>query len=82
MKSFSPHPTKHDRNAHAPVPQPTKRPATQEPHPLPVSPCDDLHILITKRAYALHTERGYRQGYALDDWLDAEREILSQIPPV
>ena len=48
----------------------------------PVSPCDDLHILIAKRAYELHTERGYRQGYALDDWLDAEREILSQIPPV
>jgi hypothetical protein len=48
----------------------------------PVSPCDDLHILITKRAYELHTERGYREGYALDDWLDAEREILSQIPPV
>lgn len=47
----------------------------------PVSPCDDLHILITKRAYELHTERGYRHGYALDDWLDAEREILSQIPP-
>jgi len=48
----------------------------------PVAPCDDLHILIAKRAYELHTERGYRHGYALDDWLDAEREILSQIPPV
>jgi hypothetical protein len=48
----------------------------------PVSPCDDLHILIAKRAYELHTERGYRHGCALDDWLDAEREILSQIPPV
>jgi DUF2934 family protein len=47
-----------------------------------VSPCDDLHILIAKRAYELHTERGYRHGCALDDWLDAEREILSQIPPV
>ena len=50
--------------------------------PQPVSPCDDLHILITKRAYELYTERGYRYGYALDDWLDAEREILSQIPQV
>jgi len=48
----------------------------------PVSPCDDLHILITKRAYELYTERGYRHGYALDDWLEAEREILSQILPV
>ena len=48
----------------------------------PLSPCDDLHILITKRAYELHSERGYGHGSALDDWLDAEREILSQIPPV
>ncbi|HXH86250.1 MAG TPA: DUF2934 domain-containing protein [Nitrospira sp.] len=48
----------------------------------PVSPCDDIHILITKRAYELYAERGYRNGYALDDWLDAEREVLGQIPPV
>jgi hypothetical protein len=48
----------------------------------PVSPCDDLHILIAKRAYELYGERGYRHGYAIDDWLDAEREILNQIPPV
>lgn len=47
----------------------------------PVSSCDDLHVLIAKRAYELYNERGYRHGYALDDWLDAEREILSQLPP-
>lgn len=48
----------------------------------PVSPCDDPHILIAKRAHELYSERGYRQGSALDDWLEAEREILSQIPSV
>jgi len=48
----------------------------------PVSPCEDLHILIAKRAHELYSERGYRHGAALDDWLEAEREILSQIPPV
>ena len=48
----------------------------------PVSPCDDLQVLIAKRAYELYSERGYRHGSALDNWLDAEREILSQIPPV
>lgn len=47
----------------------------------PVSSCDDLHILIAQRAYELYSERGYRHGYALDDWLEAEREVLSQIPP-
>jgi hypothetical protein len=48
----------------------------------PLSPCEDLHILIAKRAYDLYGERAYRHGSALDDWLEAEREILSQIPPV
>ena len=46
----------------------------------PVSPSDDRHVLTAKRAYELHSERGYRQGYALDDWLEAEREILNQNP--
>lgn len=47
----------------------------------PVSPCDDLHIFVAKRTHELSTERGYRHGRALDDWREAEREILSQIPP-
>lgn len=57
-------------------------PAPQKPRPLPLSPCEDLHVLIAKRAHELHSERGYRHGSALDDWLEAEREILSQIPPI
>lgn len=49
----------------------------KEPVPSqPVSPCGDLHIRITQRAYELHAERGYRAGHALDDWLEAQREIL------
>lgn len=46
-----------------------------------VPPCDDPQILIAKRAYELYSERGYRHGYALDDWLEAEREIIRQLPP-
>ncbi len=66
---------------------PTSTPAqtaapTQTRTRQPVSPCEDLHILIAKRAYELYSERGYRQGFALDDWLEAEREILSPVPPV
>ncbi len=53
-------------------PAPEKEPV----HCQPVSPCDDLHVRIANRAYELHVARGYRQGYALDDWLEAEREIL------
>jgi hypothetical protein len=49
---------------------------------LSVSTSDDLNALIAKRAYERYAEQGYRHGCALDDWLEAEREILSQAPPV
>ena len=48
----------------------------------PVSTSDDLNALIVKRAYERSAEHGYRHGCALEDWLEAEREILSQTPPV
>jgi Protein of unknown function (DUF2934) len=71
-----------ETKSRAPVGTPAKAPApTAGRTHQPVSPCDDLHILIAERAYELYTERGYRHGCALDDWLEAEREILSQIPP-
>ncbi len=41
---------------------------------------DELQGTIATRAYALYEERGYRQGYDLQDWLDAEREILGRKP--
>lgn len=43
---------------------------------------DDLQARITVRAYELYAERGYRTGCALEDWVDAEREILSREFPV
>jgi hypothetical protein len=43
---------------------------------------DGLQGTIAARAYALYEERGYRQGCELQDWLDAEREILSRKPPL
>jgi len=58
------------QNRELPVPQ--KEPV----HCQPVSPCDDLYVRIANRAYELHATRGYRHGNALDDWLEAEREIL------
>lgn len=41
-----------------------------------------LQGTIATHAYALYEQRGYRQGCDLQDWLDAEREILSRNPPV
>jgi hypothetical protein len=79
MKSASIRSIKPDRKT--PAAQQPKGPPAQKPHAPPLSPCDDLHIMIAKRAYELYSERGYRHGSAFDDWLDAEREILSQIPP-
>ncbi|MEY4528370.1 MAG: hypothetical protein RL768_2089 [Nitrospirota bacterium] len=61
-------------------PQPQKNTVTQKIHVLSQSPCEDPQARIAKRAYELYCERGYRNGFALDDWLDAEQEILSQIP--
>lgn len=35
----------------------------------------DLQARIAKRAFELYEQRGYHDGYALEDWLQAEREI-------
>jgi hypothetical protein len=43
-----------------------------------LSSADDLRARIAQRAYELHAERGYRQGHALEDWVEAERDILGQ----
>ena len=37
----------------------------------------DMKTQITRRAYELYEQRGHREGHALDDWLDAERELQS-----
>jgi hypothetical protein len=33
---------------------------------------------IAERAYALYAQRGCEDGHALDDWLQAERELLDE----
>lgn len=65
----------------------TQRPATPSSAALssqtkPVPTSEALRARIAERAYERYAERGYRHGCALDDWLDAEREIMSQAPPV
>ena len=37
---------------------------------------DDLHERIATRAYELYLERGCRPGCDVEDWVDAEREML------
>jgi len=68
--------------------QPKGRKATQGPD-LPeissqpsVSVCDDLQVRIATRAHELYMNRGCGDGYDLEDWVQAEREILSQVPSI
>lgn len=39
---------------------------------------DDLHARITTRAYELYVQRGSRDDSAMEDWLEAERDIVSR----
>ena len=46
---------------------------------------DDLHGGIAIRAYELYVQRGCREGFAVQDWVDAEQEIMAMnlpSPPV
>jgi hypothetical protein len=44
-----------------------------------LSDTDLLRRHIALRAYQLYEERGYVDGFDLQDWLQAEREILRQV---
>ena len=44
-------------------------------HNQPIPPSDDVQARIANRAYEFYVERGYRQHYSVDDWLEAEQEI-------
>jgi len=39
---------------------------------------DNMEVRIAERAYELHHHRGGHHGQDLDDWLTAEREVLSE----
>ena len=40
----------------------------------------DVHELIAQRAYELFTARGFVDGHDLDDWFQAESELVTSIP--
>lgn len=39
---------------------------------------DDLLARIAAQAYSFYERRGYENGYDLEDWLEAERRILTE----
>jgi hypothetical protein len=78
MKSTgSQSPKKPNRKASTSRKQPNNGPSAEMPQELQSSSSGDLHALIAKRAYERYGARGYQHGSALDDWLEAEREILN-----
>ena len=40
----------------------------------------EIYEAITRRAYDLFDGRGRQEGYDLEDWLSAERELLRPVP--
>ena len=56
---------------------PSQKPASRTQPSSPLSSLsEDLHARISMRAFEIYKQR-IRQG-ALDDWLEAEREILKE----
>jgi hypothetical protein len=61
----------------------TRNPVATMPSPKPVEvrktkPLVNLEEQIRVRAYQLYEERGYTPGHQEEDWLVAEREILTR----
>lgn len=44
----------------------------------PIDQSQDLHARISERAYALYEEHGREDGDAIEDWLEAERQVHNQ----
>ena len=52
------------------------KPKSREPLPRKPRSVSDAEEKIRLRAYELYEERGKIEGHALDDWLQAEAEIV------
>ncbi len=53
----------------------TKSKSRKSRSPKPAQP-NDIEESIRRRAYELYEQRGRIEGFALDDWLQAEAEVL------
>jgi hypothetical protein len=66
----------------------SKQPVTRNPvesrseeSPIAIQPnghSQDAHARISERAYALYEGRGREDDRALEDWLEAEGQVLNQ----
>jgi len=49
---------------------------TMQPRLIKTAQSDDIENRIRDRAYQLYEQRGSVDGFALDDWFQAEGEVL------
>ena len=49
---------------------------TRQPRSIKTAESSDIENRIRDRAYQLYQQRGSVDGFALDDWFQAEAEIL------
>ena len=54
----------------------TAKPKSRETRARKIVQSSDIEERIRRRAYQLYEERGRIDGFALDDWLQAECKIL------
>lgn len=49
---------------------------TRQPRSIKTAQSSDIENRIRDRAYQLYEQRGSLDGFALDDWFQAEAEVL------
>ena len=59
----------------------TPKPKSREPRSRKPKPVSNVEEKIRLRAYELYEQRGRIDGFALDDWLQAEAEIRGAPKP-
>jgi len=59
----------------------TAKPKAREPRSRKTSSSSDIEERIRQRAFELYEQRGRVDGFAFDDWLQAETEILGAQQP-
>ncbi len=52
--------------------------AVQKPRSAKTAQISDIEVRIRLRAYEIYEQRGRIDGFALDDWLQAEAEIVGK----
>ena len=59
----------------------TAKPKSRKPRSQKPAQPNDIEERVRRRAHELYEQRGRVDGFALDDWLQAEAEILGAQKP-